>query len=365
MCSCRVSDPSLGRAKNSSEKCGPVSELRSDQYDPAGASEPTRVDVPTPTTEKLRLDRTSFTYSVVVPVFNSVEVVGETARRIVEVFEKEGLRYQLVLVNDGSRDGSWDVIAGLARANPNIVALNLLKNYGQHHANLAGLREASGDYVITMDDDLQNPPSEALHLIDEAMNGRDLVFGRFERKQAAGYRRIGSKAIGMINRRIFAQPPDLAVSNFRILRRDVVERICASRTAHPYLTGQALMYSSNRAHVTVRHDPRAVGKSSYSMTRILRLVLTILFSYSSFPLRAAAFAGFLVAAISFVLGAVYLVRGFFVDTPVQGWTTIAVLLSVFNGVTIALLSMLGEYVVRTLNSVSAQDTYHVMERVSS
>ena len=120
------------------------------------------------------------------------------------------------------------------------------------------------------------------------MNGYDVVFGKFERKQAAGYRRLGSKLISMINRRIFGQPPDLAVSNFRILRRDVVDRICASRTAHPYITGQALMYSSNRANVPVRHEPRPVGKSNYSLMRILRLVFTILFSYSSYPLRAAA-----------------------------------------------------------------------------
>lgn len=312
-----------------------------------------------------RLDRHAFTYSVVVPVFNSADVVGQTVDRIVEVFEEAKLSYQVILVNDGSRDGSWDVIAGRARANPHVVALNLLQNYGQHHANLAGLREATGDYIITMDDDLQNPPDQALVLIDEAMNGRDVVFGKFERKQAAGYRRLGSKMIGMINRRIFAQPPGLAVSNFRILRRDVVERICASRTAHPYLTGQALMYSSSRSHVPVRHEPRTVGKSSYSMTRILRLVLTIMFSYSVFPLRAAALAGFVVAIVSFLTGAAYLVRAFFVDTPVEGWTTIVVLLSIFNGVTIALLSMLGEYVVRTLNAVSAQDSYHVLERVSA
>jgi glycosyltransferase involved in cell wall biosynthesis len=318
----------------------------------------------TRTAEAKRAEALEFTYSIVVPVFNSVEVVGSTVDRIVETFEGAGLAYQLILVNDGSRDGSWEVIADRARTNPCVLALNLLQNYGQHHANLAGLREATGDYVITMDDDLQNPPDQALVLIDEAMNGWDVVFGKFERKQAAGYRRLGSKMISMINRRIFAQPPGLAVSNFRILRRDVVDRICASRTAHPYMTGQALMYSSNRADVPVRHDPRPVGKSNYSMTRIIRLVFAILFSYSSFPMRAAAFAGFVVAMGSFLLGAFYLVRSFFVDTPVAGWTTIAVLLAIFNGVTITLLSMLGEYVVRTLNAVSSQDTYHVMERVS-
>ena len=317
-----------------------------------------------PSQPTLPYDRRSFTYSVVIPVYNSSAIVGRTIDRVVEVFEGAGLSYELILVNDGSRDDSWNVISERARKGPHIIAVNLLKNYGQHKANLAGLRESSGDYIITMDDDLQNPPDQALVLIDEAMNGWDVVFGKFERKQAAGYRRIGSKLISLINRRVFAQPPGLAVSNFRILRRDVVDRICESRTAHPYITGQALMYSSNRSDVVVRHEPREVGKSNYGLTRILRLVFAILFSYSLFPLRAAAVAGFGIATVSFVLGAYYLVRSFFVDTPVAGWTTIAVLLAMLNGVIIALLSMLGEYVVRTLNAVSAHDTYHVMERVS-
>ena len=156
---------------------------------------------------------------------------------------------------------------------------------------------------------------------------------------------------------------DLAVSNYRILRRDVVDRICASQTAHPYITGQALLYSRKRSNVTVRHEPRAVGKSNYSMVRILRLVMTILFSYSSYPLRAAALVGFAISGLSLLLGAYYLLQGIFGDTHVQGWTTTVVLLSVFNGFTIALLSMLGEYVVRTLNAVSAQDSYHVTARV--
>jgi glycosyltransferase involved in cell wall biosynthesis len=309
------------------------------------------------------LDRTSFTYSVVIPVYNSEQLVGTTIERVVEVFTDHGLDHEVILVNDGSSDGSWDVIAEKARTTPHVVAIDLLKNYGQHHANLAGLRESTGDYVITLDDDLQNPPDQALLLIDEAMTGKDLVFGEFDRKQAAGYRRIGSRLINAINRRIFGQPPDLAVSNFRILRRDVVDRICASRTAHPYLTGQALMYSSRRSHVRVRHDVRPVGKSNYSLTRILRLVLTILFTYSSYPLRLGALVGFALSFLSMVLGAFYLLSGVFRDTKVEGWTTLVVLVSFFNGFTIALLSMLGEYVVRTLDTVSSKESYHVVDRV--
>ena len=309
------------------------------------------------------LDRTAFTYSIVIPVYNSERVVARTVDQVLAVFAEAGLRHEVILVNDGSPDGSWEVIAGLAEAHEQVVALDLLHNYGQHHANLAGFREASGDYVITLDDDLQNPPDQALLLIDKAMDGHDVVFGQFEQKQHAGHRKLGSKLISAINRRIFGQPDDLVVSNFRILRRDVVDRICASRTAHPYITGQALLYSSDRANVMVRHDARPVGKSNYNLIKILSLVMTILFSYSSYPLRASALIGFAISVLSFLLGGFYVVRRLLDDTAVPGWTTLAVLVSIFAGFIIAMLSMLGEYVIRTLNTVSGEDTFHVRRRV--
>ena len=309
------------------------------------------------------LDRTAFTYSIVIPVYNSEAVVARTVGQVLAVFEEAGLRHEVILVNDGSPDGSWGVISGLAEEHEHVVALDLLHNYGQHHANLAGFREATGDYVITMDDDLQNPPDQALVLIDKAMDGHDVVFGKFEQKQHAGHRKLGSKLISSINRRIFGQPDDLVVSNFRILRRDVVDRICASRTAHPYITGQALLYSSDRANVLVRHDARPVGKSNYNLIKILTLVMTILFSYSSYPLRATALLGFAISVLSFLLGAFYVVRRLLDDTAVPGWTTLAVLVSFFAGFVIAMLSMLGEYVVRTLNTVSGEDSFHVSRRV--
>jgi glycosyltransferase involved in cell wall biosynthesis len=328
--------------------------------------EPSPLPVPSTETDAAapgHPDRARYRYSVVIPVYNSEQIVGTTVDRVVETFTAAGLDHEIVLVNDGSSDGSWEVIAAKAREVPQVVALDLLRNYGQHQANLAGLREASGDWVITMDDDLQNPPEEALKLIDAALGGHDVVFGEFEQKQHAGHRKLGSKLIAAINQRVFHKPEDLVVSNYRILHRDVVDRICASRTAHPYITGQALLYSRRPGNVLVRHEPRAVGKSNYNLVRILRLVLTILFSYSSYPLRLLALIGFGISAVSFVLGVFYFLRGVFGGTHVQGWTTTVVLLSIFNGFTIALLSMLGEYVVRTLNAVSAQDTYHVQLRV--
>ncbi|HEX6256958.1 MAG TPA: glycosyltransferase family 2 protein [Euzebyales bacterium] len=301
-------------------------------------------------------------YSVVIPVFNSADIVGETIDRTVAFFREHGLTFEIVCVNDGSRDDSWQVLEAKAAQNREVVPINLLRNYGQHNANLCGFRHARGDWIVTIDDDLQNPPEEILNLLVAADAGdHDVVFGRFDRKQAAGHRRLGSLVIGMINRRVFGQPRDLVVSNFRLLRRDVVDRICADRSAFPYITGLALLYSRNRGNTGVRHAPRATGHSNYNFLRITRLVLTILFSYSAFPLRLSAVLGAIVALVAFATGAVYLVAGLMGATRVQGWTSLIVLLSFFNGVTILMLSMLGEYIVRTLNQTSSREPYHVLE----
>jgi glycosyltransferase involved in cell wall biosynthesis len=257
------------------------------------------------------------------------------------------------------------VLRDAASRYDHVRVVNLLRNYGQHNANLCGMRRSKGDYIVTMDDDLQNPPEEIIHLIDEAMNGADVVFGKFRHKQAATHRNLGSKAIGLLNRRVFGQPADLVVSNFRVLRRDVVDRICASRSAYPYITGQALLYSNRPANVDVEHSPRPAGKSTYSPIRIARLVLRILFSFSLFPLRFSAVIGFLISLLSFATGVAFIIHHLVTHASVAGWTSLIVLMSFFNGVIILMLSMLGEYLLRTLQQVTEMEPYHVIEELGA
>ena len=303
-------------------------------------------------------------YSVVIPVFNSRDIVGATVKDVVTWFEGRGESFEIILVNDGGRDGSWEVIAGLAAADPRIVAVRFLRNFGQHNANLAGFAEARGTWIVTMDDDGQNPPEEIAHLVAAAEAGdHDAVFGRFDSKKASLSRAIGTRLIAAMNRRIFGKPKDLTVSNFRLLHRDVVQRIVESGNTYPYITGQALLYSASTGNADVRHLPRAAGESTYSLRKILSLVLRILFSYSAAPLQVMAAIGALVAVGSFLMGVVYLVRGVVVGTDVEGWTTVVVLLATLNGVAIAMLSMLGEYMVRTLRQVSDRRSYLVADRV--
>jgi glycosyltransferase involved in cell wall biosynthesis len=298
-------------------------------------------------------------YSVVIPVFNSQDIVRETLRRTAAFFESRALDYEIIAVNDGSHDRSWEKLEAAARENRNIVAIDLLRNSGQHNANLCGFRAARGQWLVTMDDDLQNPPEEIARLIEKAGEGYDLVIGRFQQKQHAGYRRLGSRLVRWMNQRIFGQEPGLVLSNFRLVHRDVVDRVCAYRGPFPYIPGLCLRYSGRRANAPVEHHARSTGASNYNLRRILSLVSTILFNYSSFPLRLVAALGLATAALSMLLGLYYLAEGLMGDTRVPGWTTLVVMLAFFNGVTMLMLGMLGEYIVRIINQLTMSDPYFV------
>jgi glycosyltransferase involved in cell wall biosynthesis len=311
-----------------------------------------------------QLEQDSVRYSVIIPVFNSAAVVGETVDRTVAFFEGRGLGYELILVNDGSRDGSWDVLRQKAGVNRHIVAIDLLHNCGQHTATLCGLRQASGEYAITIDDDMQVAPEELGHLIDRAAEGFDLVLGRYAEKRHNFVRRCGSSLVAAINCRIFNKPKDLVTTSLRLMRRDVVDRICAYRTAYPYITGLAILFSARRANALVEHRPRPVGRSGYGVLKITELVMRILFNYSAYPLRLLSVCALGITLASFGLGVYFLGRKLLGDVQVPGWTTLVVMLSFFNGVLILFLSMLGEYMIRLLHQTSVHDGYHVREIIS-
>jgi glycosyltransferase involved in cell wall biosynthesis len=286
-------------------------------------------------------------------------VVGDTIDRTTKVCEQAGIDYELILVNDGSPDGSWEIISERAADDPRIVAVDLLKNYGQHTAVFAGLKLSRGAYAITMDDDLQNPPEEIVPLLAKADEGYDLVIGRFHEKRHSMFRRWGTRIVDWMNRRIFNKPKDLVLTNFRCIRRDVIDRMVDYRTAYPYIPGLALMFSRRRVNVAVEHHPRTVGESNYSFPRLLAVVFRILFNYSSYPLRLVSTLGLLITGVAFVLTAVIFVRRLVVGSSVQGWASVALMLTFFNGVSLLIISMLGEYLVRLLNQSGHPSGYHI------
>jgi glycosyltransferase involved in cell wall biosynthesis len=304
------------------------------------------------------------TYSVVIPVYNSARIVASVVERSVSFFRTQGWSYEIILVNDGSRDASWSVIAELARLHESVIAINLLRNYGQHNAVFAGMHRSRGAFVITIDDDLQNPPEEISHLVRVANEGQhDVVFGKFQQKKHSLVRRIGSGIIRTMNNRIFLCPAAITPSNFRLMRRDVVTRMLDYKTSYPYTTGLALMFAHSVGNASVQHLERAEGKSNYNLYKIISLVLRILFNYSIWPLRLVTLTGFSISIISFLIGIVVVLRKLLDNIQIEGWTGIIVMLAILNGLIILMLGMLGEYVIRILQHLNSRETFYIKEIV--
>jgi len=296
--------------------------------------------------------------SVVIPAFNSGAFVGLTIHKVLASMEEIGQPFEIVVVNDGSTDNTWQVLVDIARQDVRVTAVNLLKNYGQHSALLCGLRQTCGKFVVTLDDDLQNPPEEINRLLQFCLEHRhDLVIGRFSSPQKARFRQFGTGVVDKIVTRVFNKPPSLKLSTFRIIRRDVVNRVCQSSNPTPYITGELLFAAASIANIDVRHDARIAGKSTYNPLKILELVRRITFSYSTELLRIACRLGTLIAAISFVISAILTVREVIVSKALPGWTSMFTAVSFFSGMIILLLSMIGEYLSIVLQQTLGTPAY--------
>ncbi|MEM9003740.1 MAG: glycosyltransferase family 2 protein [Cyanobacteria bacterium P01_F01_bin.86] len=303
------------------------------------------------------------TLSIVVPVYRSEKFVTRTVQEIRKSLEELGRSYEIVLVDDGSPDNSWQVISELATTFEEVKSLRLVKNYGQHTAIICGIENSKGKYVVTMDDDLQNPPSEIGKLLGKIEEGYDLVFAKFREKKHAGYRKLGTKIIGLLNTKIFDKPKDISLTNFRIFTRSLADRITMYRVNEPYVPGLLLMHASRIGNVLTEHHERGEGKSNYSLGKILNLVTRLLFNYSSYPLKALSVIGAGIAILSFIWGMATVINQLFFGSNVEGWTTIVALMSFLNGFVILLLGVLGEYVVRISKTISHERAYHISEMV--
>lgn len=303
----------------------------------------------------------SLSLSIVIPVYNSELIVADTVRQIIEELTRLEITHEIILVNDGSSDDSWNVLVALKKQYPQLVIINFLKNYGQHSAVFCGIQNSKGDYVITMDDDLQNPPSEIKKLYHKILDGYDLVFAVFDKKQHADYRKFGTKVINYLNTKIFGKPKSLQLTNFRIFTKEVAQRVAAYKTFYPYIPGLLLMHSSTMANTLTAHHPRKIGNSNYSIFRILKLVFRVLFNYSAYPLNLALIFGSLISIFSFCLSIFYILKAAFVGTTVQGWTTVVVLISLFNGFILIIFGIIGQYIVRMMNQVAQPMPYIIKE----
>ena len=320
--------------------------------------------MPNSTTQKAKsVQDNDSVYSVVIPVYRSEDIVGKTIDRVIAFFESKTWNFEIILVNDNSPDGSWWVIRERAENDPRIVAINMGKNFGQHTANIVGFRHSKGDCVITMDDDLQNPPEEIEKLIEKFHEGFDLVVGTFGEKKHAAHRRLGSGLMQMINKSIFPAPKGFRHTNFRLIGRAVVERIVADKNHYPYTSGMAMMFSSRQTNVAVKHDKREVGHSNYNMKRLVKLAWSIMFNYSALPIRVLVTMGFVISFLSLLIAAFMVVRALVLGSVGNGWTSLMLVISLSNAVMFLLISIIGEYLAVLSRQVRMDRHFFVNEVV--
>jgi undecaprenyl-phosphate 4-deoxy-4-formamido-L-arabinose transferase len=283
---------------------------------------------------------------VVVPVFDSEQTLAELVDRLERVLEASTSAYEVVLVNDGSRDHSWQLIRSLATGHPAVRGIDLMRNYGQHNALLCGIRAAQYELVVTLDDDLQNPPEEIPKLLTEIAKGYDVVYGDPERRHGGPLRNVASELIRLILRSAMSVDVARHVSAFRALRTELREGFADYRSAFVSIDVLLTWSTTRFGHVRVRHDVRSIGTSSYTVGKLLRHATDMLTGFSTLPLQLASLVGFgftlFGAAVFLWVAGRYLALGY----SVPGFPFLASIIAIFAGAQLFALGIMGEYLAR-------------------
>lgn len=284
--------------------------------------------------------------SVVVPVYNSEDTLVSLVTRLQSVLDKLPGDGEIILVNDGSRDGSWAVITRLTSQYVNVRGLDLMRNYGQHNALLCGIRAARHDVIITMDDDLQHPPEEIAGLLHKLEKGYDVVYGTPQREQHGRWRNLASQMTKLALRGAMGVETARNVSAFRALRTSVRDSFAHYQGPSVSIDVLLTWGTSSFAAVPVRHNPRRTGQTNYTLRKLVIHALDMMTGFSVLPLRIANLMGFALtlfglAVLAYVVGR-YLSEG----GSVPGFPFLASVIAIFSGAQLFALGIIGEYLAR-------------------
>jgi glycosyltransferase involved in cell wall biosynthesis len=295
--------------------------------------------------------------SVVVPVYNSGSILPDLVARLNPVLASNYDTYELILVNDGSSDESWNVICHLVANHPWIKGINLMRNYGQHNALLCGIRKARFEAIITMDDDLQHPPEEIPKLIEELSKGFDVVYGPPVCQQHGLWRDMASFITKTSLKATIGAGTAQMASAFRAFRTQVREAFADYQGSFVSLDVLLTWGTTRFTAVPVRHDPRRAGVSNYTFWKLVNHAINMMTGFSPLPLQLASIIGFLFTVFGFII-LLYVVGNFFIrGGSIPGFSFLACIIAIFSGVQLLMLGIFGEYLARV--------HFHSMDRPSS
>jgi undecaprenyl-phosphate 4-deoxy-4-formamido-L-arabinose transferase len=283
--------------------------------------------------------------SVVTPVYNGKASVSELCRRLAEVLPRVSTQYEIILVNDGSRDRSWEMISELSSQSPTVRGLNLMRNYGQHNALLCGIRAAKYELVVTMDDDLQHPPEEIPRLLTRLDEEFDVVYGAPKAEHNGLMRAIASRITRLALRTAIGSDVAKNVSAFRVFRTQLREAFASYES--PFVSIDVLLTwaTARFGAVTVDFQPRHSGSSNYTFTKLVRHALDMMTGFSTAPLQLASLIGF--TCTLFGLGVfIYVFVRYCLEGSVPGFPFLASIIAIFSGAQLFALGVIGEYLAR-------------------
>jgi glycosyltransferase involved in cell wall biosynthesis len=310
------------------------------------------------------MDESTPHLSIVIPLFNAALTLPALCQELSALEIPGGL--ELILVNDGSHDETEAIALKLTRESSiPITFLSLSRNFGEHNAVLAGLRASSGRYAVTMDDDLQNPPSEVLKLLAIAESEqRDVVYAIYERKEHAWWRNFGSTLTNFIADYVVDKPKKLYLSSFRCMTRLVADEVAKSRNPYPYIDGLIFQITQNAGVVRVRHVERERGRSGYTLRKLVRLWMSMLINFSVLPLRLMTFAGMITSALGF-LAVIEVVLEHLLKRNPTGWSSLMAAILLLSGTQLLLLGIMGEYIGRIYLGISDKPQSVVRAKLTS
>jgi len=304
--------------------------------------------------------------SFVIPCYHSAQTVGNVVRDIVDtVLVRSEFQYEIILVNDNPPDDTWSVICEMCRNNPNIHGICFTKNFGQHAALMAGYRKVTGDIVVSLDDDGQNPPQEMFKLIDALNEKTDLVYAKYIQKKRSLFRNFGSKVNDWMVQWLLNKPKELYLASYYAAKRFIIDEMVKCENPFPYIDGLALRSTSEYINVDIVHKERAAGNSGYSIAKLMGLWMNGLTSFSVKPLRIATFSGFCISLFGLVLAIIIIIQKLILKDAVSaGWPSIMTVVLILDGAIMIMLGLVGEYVGRIYVTMNKSPQYVIKDEAN-
>jgi len=301
-------------------------------------------------------------YSVLVPAHDEEAVLAECHRRLAAVMDSTGEPYEIVFIDDGSRDRTGEILRDLAAADPNVKVISFSRNFGHQVAISAGMDRAAGAAVVVIDADLQDPPEVILDMIARWKEGWDVVYGkRGERRGETAFKKATAFLFYRLLRSLTDVDIPVDVGDFRLIDRKVCDVMAGIRERNRFVRGIVSWIGFRQTSVSYVRAPRFAGETKYPLSKMVRFAFDAILGFSYRPLRLASWLGLATSLAGFAYLAYVLWLRFFTDRTVQGWTSIIALNLVFNGIVLLILGIMGEYIGRIHDESKARPFYVVRE----